>query len=170
MKFQELETKPATPKESVHFFGSDVVINAEGSWYLNEERVYVECFDDAVSTIKEKISSYKDKTNGLLEESHSKEQVFKIAKKYNQRVSEGILENCTKTASSKQLTNDKAILELRRQDCNLINDKYIFVLESGELVALGEDELCLLEKFDQELIDHAKKNSENLKQIFRGVY
>ncbi len=36
-------------QESSFFIDGNVCANIEGSWYLNEEQVYVDSFDDAVS-------------------------------------------------------------------------------------------------------------------------
>lgn len=170
MKFDELRADIVPAQDSSFFVDGNVCANIEGSWYLNEEQVYVDSFDDAVSVIKEKIENNKEKYNSLIDESYSVEQALKIVRKYNNKVSQTILENCIETASSKQLTNDPAVLELRLEDTNLIADKYMFILDNKDVVALSGSDLLMLEKFDDELLQYGKQSAENLKQILRGIY
>jgi len=61
-------------------------------------------------------------------------------------------------------------LELRLEDTNLVADKYMFILENNDVVALRDTELLVLEKFDDELLQYGKQSAENLKQILRGIY
>jgi hypothetical protein len=61
-------------------------------------------------------------------------------------------------------------LELRLEDTNLVADKYMFILENNDVVALRDTELLMLEKFDDELLQYGKQSAENLKQILRGIY
>lgn len=170
MKFETLRTEIKPTESSSFIAGDDVCSFVDNSWYLNEEKVYVDGFDDAVAAINEKIKNYKEKISGLVEDNYSIEQVFKIVKKYNTKVSQTVLENCIAAASSKQLTNDRIVLELRKQDNNLANDKYLFVLENNEVVALNDTDMLMLEKFDEELLAYGKQSADNLKQIFRGIY
>lgn len=169
MKFDQLRTE-IEPKPSSFVIGEDICACVDGSWYLNEEEIYFDSFDDAVSVIKEKIEHNKEKYKSLIDESYSVEQAIKIVRKYNNKVSQTILENCIETASSKQLTNDPAVLELRLEDTNLVADKYMFILENNDVVALSDTELLVLEKFDDELLQYGKQSAENLKQILRGIY
>ena len=169
MKFDQLRTE-IEPKPSSFVIGEDICACVDGSWYLNEEEIYFDSFDDAVSVIKEKIDHNKEKYKSLIDESYSVEQAIKIVRKYNNKVSQTILENCIETASSKQLTNDPAVLELRLEDTNLVADKYMFILENNDVVALSDTELLVLEKFDDELLQYGKQSAENLKQILRGIY
>lgn len=169
MQFDQLR-KEIESKSSSFVIGEDVCTCIDDSWYLNEENIYVDSFDDAVSIIKEKIEHNKEKYNSLIDESYSVEQAIKIVRKYNNKVSQTILENCIETASSKQLTNDPAVLELRLEDTNLVADKYMFILENNDVVALSNTELLVLEKFDDELLQYGKQSAENLKQILRGIY
>jgi hypothetical protein len=169
MQFDQLRTE-IEPKSSSFIIGEDICACVDGSWYLNEEQIYFDSFDDAVSVIKEKIEHNKEKYKSLIDESYSVEQAIKIVRKYNNKVSQTILENCIETASSKRLTNDPAVLELRLEDTNLVADKYMFILENNDVVALSNTELLMLEKFDDELLQYGKQSAENLKQILRGIY
>ena len=169
MQFDQLRTE-IEPKSSSFIIDEDTCTFLDGSWYLNEEHIYIDSFDDAVSVIKEKIEHNKEKYKSLIDESYSVEQAIKIVRKYNHKVSQTILENCIETASSKRLTNDPAVLELRLEDTNLVADKYMFILENNDVVALSNTELLMLEKFDDELLQYGKQSAENLKQILRGIY
>lgn len=170
MQFDQLRTEIEPKVSSSFIIGEDVCTCLDGSWYLNEEEIYFDSFDDAVSVIKEKIEHNKEKYKSLIDESYSVEQAIKIVRKYNNKVSQTILENCIETASSKKLTNDPAALELRLEDTNLVADKYMFILENNDVVALSDTELLMLEKFDDELLQYGKQSAENLKQILRGIY
>lgn len=170
MKFEQLRSTTELDTPSLLVIGNDVCMHIDGQWYLNEEHIYVDSFDDAVSVIKEKVEHNKEKYRYLIEESYSEEQAIKVVKRHNNKVSQTILENCIETASSKQLTNNPIVLELRSQDTNTLADKYLFVLENKEVVALSDNEMLILEKFDDELVEYGKQSAENLKQILRGTY
>lgn len=170
MKFEQLRTTKNVSTPSSFVIGDNVCMHIGGQWYLNEEHVYVDSFDDAVSVIKEKVENNKEKYKSIIEETYSVEQAIKIVKRHNNKISQTILENCIETASSKQLTNNPIVLEIRSQDTNTLADKYLFVLENKEVVALSSNDMLMLEKFDDELVEYGKQSAENLKQILRGTY
>ena len=78
MKFDELRADIMPAQDASFFIDGNFCANIEGSWYLNEEQVYIDSFDDAVSVIKEKIENNKEKYNSLIDESYSVEQAIKI--------------------------------------------------------------------------------------------
>ncbi len=141
----------------------------DGEWYLNEEHVYVDSSDDAVSLLEQKAKSVQQRLTSLVRENFTNDQAKKAIRKYNSKISESVLEHCIEAASSKELTNKKEVLELRRLDTKMLADKYLFVLENKEVVALSEGEVYLLEMMDDELITYANQSANNLKHILREL-
>lgn len=139
----------------------------DGEWYLNEEHVYIDSSDDAVSLLEQKAKSIQQRLTSLVTENFTTDQAIKAIRKYNSKVSESVLEQCIEAASSKELTNKKEVLELRRHDSFTLADKYLFVLDNKEIIALSEDEVSILESMDDELIGYAKQKADNLKHILR---
>lgn len=167
MDFNSIKKTP-NPDPSFVAEGQACVYD-DGNWYLNEEHVYVDSSDDAVSLLEQKAKSVKQRLTVLARENFTKEQAIKAIRKYNSKISESTLENCIEAASSKELTNKKEVLELRRHDSFTLADKYLFVLDSKEIIALSEDEVSILESMDDELIGYVKKNADNLKHILREL-
>lgn len=139
------------------------------NWYLNEELVYISSFDDAYESLKQKIEAKKIEINSLKQEVYETEQAIKAIKQHNEKIKDNILEKCVSYASSKKLTNDPSVLELRKTGTSIAN-KYIFVLENNDIVALGNKEIEVLKLFDNELIDYGNKSAEQLKEILEGMY
>jgi hypothetical protein len=149
--------------------GEDVCIRINDSWFLNEERVYVDSLDEAHDLLKGKIEAKKKTINSLTKEIYETEQAIKIIKQHKEKITESILRDCISCASSKKLTNDTSVLELRKTGNTILN-KYVFVLENNDIVAIGSRELELLKKFDEELISYGRQSAEKLKEILEGIY
>jgi hypothetical protein len=153
----------------LHLIDGEVCIRIDSDWYLNEERVYISSLDEAHDLLKQKIEAKKEALSSLREEIYDTKRAIVIIKQHKEKVTESILHNCISCASSKKLTNDPAVLELRMTGDSILN-KYIFVLENNDIVALSEREMDLLKLFDNELLEHGKKSAENLKEILEGIY
>lgn len=150
-------------------WGNDVCSFVDSNWYLNEERVYVGSLDEAHDVLEGKIEARKAQLSSLQEEIYETEQAIKIIKQHNDKITDGILENCISCASSKELTNNPAVIELRKTGSSIAN-KYVFVLENNDIVALGERELEVLKLFDDELIHYGRQSADQLKEILEGIY
>lgn len=124
--------------------------------------------DDA-SSIKEEQSNYiQESIKILTTESFTSDQVVKsIRRLSSEKITLELVEAYKEVASSKELTNDKIVLNLRKEDTNKILGKYIFVLESGEIVAFSD--LLILESMTE---DELKEGSdvESLKKIVERKY
>ena len=149
--------------------GESVGIFVEGKWFLNEERIHVGDSDDAEAILTEKENISNNKKRCLVNETYSVETAIKLIKLHNKKVTQNVLENCIASASSKSLTNDPVILELRKTGSS-ISDKYIFVLENSDVVALSVSEIDSLVGLSESEIEFARENKENLKSILRGNF
>jgi hypothetical protein len=149
--------------------GDDVCIRINDAWFLNEERVYVDSLDEAHGLLTEKIEAKKKLLRSFTKEIYETEQAIKIIKQHKEKITESILSECISCASSKKLTNDTSVLELRKTGGTILN-KYVFVLENNDIVAIGSRELELLKKFDEELISYGRQSAEKLKEILEGIY
>jgi hypothetical protein len=149
--------------------GDDVCIRINDAWFLNEERVYVDSLDEAHGLLTEKIEAKKKLLRSFTKEIYETEQAIKIIKQHKEKITESILSECISCASSKKLTNDTSVLELRKTGGTILN-KYVFVLENNDIVAIGSRELELLKKFDDELVSYGRQSAEKLKEILEGIY
>ena len=109
----------------VYNIHGSAVINIADQWYLNEENIFVCEEDSALDILEEKITNVELKKQAPVEESYGVEQAIKLVKKYNNKVTHGLLESCLSLALSKSITNRPDVLELRMQGAT-VADKYIF--------------------------------------------
>lgn len=157
--------------DSGHHFnwGNDECHYVDSEWFLNEERLHLGHLDEAHDVLEQKIDSKKLQLNSLTEEIYETEQAIKHIKQHNNKITESIVDNCMLCASSKALTNDPAVLDLRKNGLSIAN-KYVFVLENNDIVAIGNREIDVLKLCDNELIAYGNKSAEQLKEILEGTY
>ena len=149
--------------------GNDVAMCVNGEYFLNEERVFVSSEMSALSEIQSKQDSTAEKIKSLIEEDYTFDDIIKSSRIHAASVSADMLAHCTLACGDKRLSNDAIVLEARMQGAS-IADKYLFVMENGDTVMLGQKELQRLRLFDDELIEHAKQSADNLKQVLKGTY
>lgn len=170
MDYNTLRSSRTVTADQDQYFliGDSVAIHLGGDWFLNEERMFVSDVEDAVSVIQEKENTKNSKKLTLVNETYSVEAAIKLIKIYNNRITQNVLESCIDAASSKSLTNNEAVLEIRKLG-STVCDKYIFVLENQDIVALAKDEVDLLKRLDDETIQRGRQSAEELKEILRGI-
>jgi hypothetical protein len=169
MDYNSLRPVSKQSDDLVLFIGESVGIRTEGQWFLNEERVFIGDSDDAVSILQEKQEISNNKKVSLVEETYSVETTIKLIKIHNKKVTQNVLESCIDAASSKSLTNDSVVLELRKTG-KTIDDKYVFVLENGEVAAIDRETLDSLRSWTNESIEYARQGSEQLKEVIEASY
>ena len=151
----------------VYNIQGSAVINIADQWYLNEEHIFICEEDSALDILEEKITNIELKKRALVEESYSVEQAIKLVKKYNNKVTHGLLESCLSLALSKSITNRPDVLELRTHGATVAN-KYIFQV-GEELVALSLSDLDVLRSTSDEIIESCK-TADQLYELLKDTY
>lgn len=151
----------------VYNIHGSAVINIADQWYLNEENIFVCEEDSALDILEEKITNVELKKQALVEESYGVEQAIKLVKKYNNKVTHGLLESCLSLALSKSITNRPDVLELRMQGAN-VADKYIFQI-GEELVALSVSDIDTIRATPTEVLESCK-TADDLYELLKETY
>lgn len=105
-------------------------------------------------------------TKITIRESFTQSQAVKAIRRHSsEKITNSLVEKCIAAASSKELTNNPFVLEMRKEDQHKINDKYIFVLENNDIIALSEEVIETIKHFSDEEIKEATQSADRLKEL-----